>query len=103
MKWLKSRIKNWLSDKHEAVNYPTPYGAEKIATQTATEFVSEATMQFIVYSAIGGKIIEFRQYGHDRKTSQLDSRPNTTLYIIGKNEDFGARIAKIAMLESMKE
>jgi hypothetical protein len=58
---------------------------------------SDPTLQFKIYNAIGGKVVEFSRY--DRKAD----RHNHDIYIIGKNEDFGEKIAKIAMLESMKD
>jgi len=49
-----------------------------------------------VYNAIGGKVVEFSRY--DRK----NDRSFHDIYIISKNEDFGEKIAKIAMLEVLK-
>jgi hypothetical protein len=58
---------------------------------------SDPTLQFKIYNAIGGKVVEFSRY--DRKSD----RHHHDIYIIGKNEDFGEKIAKIAMLESLKD
>jgi hypothetical protein len=50
-----------------------------------------------VYNAIGGKVVEFSRYDRHKDRSFHD------IYIIGKDEDFGAKIAKIAMLEVLKD
>lgn len=57
---------------------------------------SDASMTFTVYNAIGGKVVEFRRYDRQR------DRSDHTMYIIGSDEDFGDRIAKIATLETLK-
>jgi hypothetical protein len=49
-----------------------------------------------VFNAVGGKVVEFRRY--DRKSDRNDS----TTYIITNDQDFGERIAKIAMMENLK-
>jgi hypothetical protein len=57
---------------------------------------SDATMTFTVYTAIGGKVVEFRRYNRQRDSSEH------TMYVIGSDEDFGSCIAKIATLETLK-
>jgi hypothetical protein len=49
-----------------------------------------------VYSAVGGKIVEFSRY--DRKSDRHDHQ----VYIINQDQDFGERIAKIATMEQLK-
>jgi hypothetical protein len=56
----------------------------------------DPVLNFKVYSAVGGKVVEFRRY--DRKSDRND----TTTYIITNDQDFGERIAKIAMIENLK-
>jgi hypothetical protein len=58
---------------------------------------SDPTLQFKIYNAVGGKVVEFSRY--DRKMD----RHHHDIYIIPKDEDFGTKIAKIAMLESLKD
>lgn len=54
------------------------------------------SLNFKVYHAVGGRIVEFTRYNdrHDRMDHDL--------YIIGNDQDFGERIAKIATLEVLK-
>ena len=54
-------------------------------------------MRFKVYNARGGKIVEFTRFDRQKDRNFHD------LYIISNDEDFGAKIGKIAMLESMKD
>lgn len=94
MNWLKRKLRNWVND---AKMY------EKDSLRVCSSRDVEASMcdaepilNFRVFSAVGGRVVEFRTY--DRKTD----RSNTTTYIINKDDDFGDKIAKIATLESLK-
>jgi hypothetical protein len=53
-------------------------------------------LNFKVYSAVGGKVVEFRRYDRHK------DRNDTTTYIITNDQDFGDRIAKIATMEKLK-
>jgi hypothetical protein len=57
---------------------------------------SDAAMSFTIYNAIGGKVVEFRRYDRQRDRSEH------TMYVVGNDEDFGQRIAKIATIETLK-
>jgi hypothetical protein len=56
----------------------------------------ERAVQFTVYSASGGRIIETRKY--DKKTD----RSSNGLYIITNDQDFGREIDKIITMEALK-
>lgn len=56
----------------------------------------ERAIQFTVYTANGGRIIETRR--HDRKTD----RYTNGLYIITSDQDFGREIDKIITMEALK-
>ena len=62
-------------------------------------FLARCTQIIIptIINAIGGKVVEFSRY--DRKSD----RHHHDIYIIGRDEDFGEKIAKIAMLETLKD
>ena len=102
MSWFKNALRNWLMNddsikaaRHEQDCYPSP----KLMSNTIStrDVNSDPTLQFKIYNAIGGKVVEFSRY--DRK----QDRSFHDIYIIGKNEDFGEKIAKIAMLECLKD
>ena len=94
MKWLKRKLRDWVNDAREE---PDMY-IGKVTSSRDVEAVSDAEpiLNFRVFSAVGGSVVEFRRY--DRKTDRND----TTTYIITKDQDFGEKISKIANLEILK-
>jgi hypothetical protein len=102
IKWIKKKLKEWSAGESasEYSNAPQSKRGQSIVTIEDTMhggmLSSTPTLQFTVYSAIGGKVVEFKTYdkNHDRRHHQV--------YVIGKDEDFGEKIAKIATLESLK-
>ena len=106
MKWFKRIVVKWVREDWENARndqpedcYPSPKlsRANSISTISGRANVdSEPTLQFKVYSAVGGKVVEFNRY--DPKSDRTDRQ----IYIIGKDEDFGEKIAKISMLESLR-
>ena len=106
MNWFKRMVVKWVRDDWENAGrvpqddcYPSPKmsRANSISTISGRANVdSEPTLQFKVYSAVGGKIVEFSRY--DSKSDRTDRQ----IYIIGKEEDFGEKIAKISTLEALR-
>ena len=94
MKWLKRLVANWAQQGSEE-NAKVSRG---LVTSRDSEAVcgDEPVLNFKVYTAVGGKVVEFRRY--DRKSDRNDS----TTYIITNDQDFGERIAKIATMEKLK-
>ncbi len=88
IKWVREDWDNVGQDRAE----PSRLGS---STQCAS-IDSEPVLNFKVYSAIGGKVVEFRRY--DRKSDRNEG----TTYIITNDQDFGDRIAKIATMENIK-
>jgi len=92
MNWLKRKLRNWINDYDNEVNMKlTP--SRDIEAQVCD---AEPILNFRVFSAVGGQVVEFRRY--DRKTDRND----TTTYIVTKDQDFGDKISKIANLELLK-
>ena len=104
MNWFKQMVVKWVREdwdnaRQEQDCYPTPKlsRGNPISTISGRANVdSEPTLQFKVYSAVGGKIVEFSRY--DPKSDRTDRQ----IYIIGKDEDFGEKIAKISTLEALR-
>lgn len=103
MNWFKQMVVKWVRDDWDNArqDQPAQYntmtkGGLGIAV-SSREVNSDPTLNFKIYNAIGGKVVEFSRY--DRKSD----RHEHDIYIIGKNEDFGEKIAKIAMLEVLKD
>ena len=102
MNWFKQMVVKWVRDdwdkakNDQADCYPSPK-LSSMNTVSTRDVNSDPTLQFKIYNAIGGKVVEFSRYDRQKDRHFHD------IYIIGKNEDFGEKIAKIAMLESLKD
>jgi len=100
MNWFKRMVVKWVrEDWNNAGQEKDCYPSTKLSsanTISGRDVNSDPTLQFKVYNAIGGKVVEFSRY--DRK----NDRSFHDIYIIGRDEDFGEKIAKIAMLEVLK-
>jgi hypothetical protein len=92
MRWLKRKLAKWVNEYN---NEPKP-SREIVLSADSESVCSEPILNFKVFPAVGGRVVEFRYY--DRK---MDRNHNTT-YIITNEQDFGERISKIATLEVMK-
>jgi hypothetical protein len=95
MNWLKRKIRDWLNSEQDIYLSETKPGRNSIVS--SRDVGSDPTLQFKIYNAIGGKVVEFSRYDRQKDRNFHD------IYIIGKEEDFGVKIAKIAMLESLKD
>ena len=89
MKWLKRKLRNWINDYDNEVAIRSCDVEPQVCD-------AEPILNFRVFSAVGGQVVEFRRY--DRKTDRND----TTTYIVTKDQDFGDKISKIANLELLK-
>ena len=102
MNWFKRMVVKWVREDWDKASreqdcYPSPKLSRGMNAVSTRDVGSDPTLQFKVYNAIGGKVVEFSRY--DRK----QDRNFHDIYIIGKTEDFGEKIAKIAMLEVLKD
>ena len=96
MKWLKRKLRDWVDDAREE---PDVYiGNKAISSRDVQAEMCDAEpiLNFRVFSAVGGQVVEFKRY--DRKTDRSD----TTTYIIHKDQDLGEKISKIANMEMLK-
>lgn len=93
MRWLKRKLAKWVNDYN---NEPKLAREGMILSGDGDSVSSEPILNFKVFPAVGGRVVEFRYY--DRKMD----RSHTTTYIITNEQDFGERISKIATLEVMK-
>ena len=93
MKWLKRKLRDWVRDANEKTEIDISLRPSRDVEAIAD---SDPILNFRVFSAVGGQVVEFRRYDH--KTDRSD----TTTYIIHKDDDFGEKISKIANLELLK-
>jgi hypothetical protein len=98
MKWFKKLIASWAHQGRNYAEVEEMKASKGVLRSSDTEAISgdDPVLNFKVYSAVGGKVVEFRRY--DRKSDRNDS----TTYIITNDQDFGDRIAKIATMEQIK-
>ena len=97
IKWFKKKFKQWSIEAWNSAQEKEVAVSSGIGLVEGNSLRSEPVLTFTIYNAIGGKLVEFRY--HDRK----NDRVSTQMYIIGKDEDFGEKIAKIATLETLKQ
>jgi hypothetical protein len=102
MNFIKRMVVKWVRDdwdnaRQEQDCFPSPKLSRGMNTVSTRDVDSDPTLQFKIYNAIGGKVVEFSRYDRQKDRSFHD------IYIIGKEEDFGQKIAKIAMLECLKD
>ena len=96
MNWFKKMVVRWVREDWEAAkNQPNEIVGLKVRAESDC-VEADPVLNFKVYSAIGGKIVEFRKYDRNRDRSE------TQTYIITNDQDFGERIAKIATMENLK-
>jgi len=84
-------LRNWLNNDHnEPIKADICRGSEENGMR------AEPTLNFRVFAAVGGRVVEFRKY--DRQTDRSEGQT----YIIKDTDDFGEAIAKIASMEMIK-
>lgn len=95
MKWFKKLVVKWARDDWNSIKTENSPG---LVNSRNVEAVTDADpiLNFRVFNAIGGRVVEFRTYDKHK------DRSHTQTYIITDDQDFGERIAKIATLESLK-
>jgi hypothetical protein len=91
VKWVRE---DWDKASREQDCYVTVSPKNSISGRDVN---SDPTLQFKIYNAIGGKVVEFSRFDRQKDRHFHD------IYIIGKEENFGEKIAKIAMLETLKD
>lgn len=106
MNWFKRIVVKWMREDWENTGdrsedcWPGPKSSRPNSVSTMrvrSDLVdSDPTLQFKVYNAVGGKVVEFTRY--DRQKDRADYQ----IYVIGKDEDFGEKIAKISTLEVLR-
>jgi hypothetical protein len=96
MNWLKRKIRRWLDSEQDICIPEDRVYSNKLSSVSTRAIDSEPTLNFKVFNAVGGKIVEFSRY--DPRTDRHDRQ----MYIIGRDEDFGEKIAKISTLEVLR-
>jgi len=102
MNWFKRMVVKWVREDWENARestqqdcYPTPK-LSRGNSISSNDINTDPTLHFKIFDAVGGRIVEFSRY--DRRNDNHQHQ----IYIIGKDEDFGEKIAKISTLEVLR-
>lgn len=96
--WLRNKIRNFLEEPENRKEQRSDLGAlvsNRVIEETPSLSSRNDPLQFAIYDAAGGKVVEVRHYDRKRDTQE------TRLHIITSDEDFGKSIAEILMLENI--
>jgi len=96
MKWLKKVITNWVREDWDNVKEPMANLTSTGRVSLAPPEINSNGMNFTVYRANGGHIIEHRIY--DKRTD----RTTNGLHIITDDKDLGEEIGKIITYEQLR-
>jgi hypothetical protein len=92
--WIKRLLSRSRDDQENDIRLTTsPSRIERGEPQIDQP---ERAIQFTVYNASGGRVVETRRYDRQKDRSQ------TGLYIITSDQDFGHEIDKIITMESLR-
>jgi hypothetical protein len=94
IKWAVRDDENYTKSREDS---PMPVSSGMISKGIGSSSIRDGAngMNFVVYSATGGKVIQFSTY--DPRTD----RSNTNLYVITDKEDLGEELGQIITKESL--
>jgi hypothetical protein len=93
-RWLLKTLKDEVIKEQGSANMLVGQGHISVGTPSIDQ--PERAIQFTVYNATGGRVVETRRYDRHKDRSQ------TGLYIITSEQDFGKEIDKIITMETLK-
>lgn len=98
-RWLLNSVKEAVDQERgsnsKERNYALSSGSQ-IAIERSGIDQPERAIQFTVYSANGGRVIETRRYDRQK------DRHTNGLYVITSDQDFGHEIDKIITMEALR-
>ena len=97
MKWLKKALWRWTYQGRELDEETATVSNRLIARDSEAMCGDEPVLNFKVYSAVGGKVVEFRRY--DRKTD----RSGSVTHVIPEGDDISTAIGHIVSMELLKQ
>jgi hypothetical protein len=97
--WLRNKLHNFIFSNDREIVTSKHHNATISSSRHHSQSLSSENepLRFTVYNASGGKIVEISHYDSKR------DRHETSLHIIGSDEDFGESIGKIAFIELLKK
>jgi len=88
MKWLKKKVLKWLNEPD--------YQKISVCTKDTDYIESNPVINFRIFSAQNGKILEFSKY------DPVKDRNERSVYIIAKDEDLSEKVGKCLSLELLR-
>jgi len=89
MNWLKNKLRNWLNSD-ELIELSA------VKASRSRDSIQSTGMNFTIYQANGGTIVEMNQYDHK------NDRNDRSLHIITNEQDLGQGIAHIVTFEMLR-
>lgn len=96
MNWLKRKVIQWVREDWENERKSNGERGLVVHSEVQNRPDEEPILNFRIYSATNGQILEFRRY--DRK----NDRNHTTVYIVEKDREIGEYVSKCLSLEMLK-
>jgi len=90
-RWLRNWVTNFDSDQLEQATTSRP-----ISVRESDEPDNEKSLQFRVWFANGGKVVQTNRYDRHK------DRNFTSMYVITEEQDFGREIDKIVTMDSLR-
>ena len=96
--WFKNKVIEWVKEDWNKVrNENGLISTETIATVSKSRRLDQHGMNFTIYSANGGYVMEYSMY--DPRTDER----NNALHIISSDQDLGQGIAHIITFEMLRK
>ena len=96
--WFKQKVISWVREDWQKVrSEPDVVVSNTIGTISKSRRLDQHGMNFTIYSANGGYVMEYSMYDNRK-----DER-NTALHIITSDQDLGQGIAHIITLEMLRK
>ena len=94
MKWIRNKITKWVREDWDKAREDSGVGISLRSEENRPD--KEPILNFRIYSAENGKVLEFNRY------DRAQDRRQVSMYIIGKEEDISDKVAKCLSLELLK-
>lgn len=106
MKWLKKKFKQWSIEAWNSARVEPLKEVETIGQLVSSKYhtrnIETSSMNFTLYPAIGGHVLEMTMNDYDPSHLQVNY-PKKVLHIIPSGEDLGSALGKIITLEMLKK
>jgi hypothetical protein len=92
----KYKFRRWLRNWLYNFDNPEPEQMKLSTVRQSDEPDSDRCLNFKVWFANGGKVVQTNRY------DRIKDRSQTSMYVITDNQDFGREIDKIVTMDSLR-